>query len=276
MLPAENSTVPAAAKTAASLGLPSLVSVSDGTRTDGAALSADLAAPTAAVATASTQPPSNPRQASKPASSKFVWVKTQNVEGAELQKSSRVPAPAGKAVNDVPSSSKGVYSLCKKTAAKKPPQRAAQDSLSTKASKYKWVSSAASQAKASRKSLSPKGLPPSHKAPETGGVPKRVKAALAATVNKKEAAASSRSSRYSWKAATAGGAAARRRSSFYWTPDKRNKGARGGSSPGTLRGGASTPSSSPGAFKLRSRMKIIRRSVNVILQKPLKTESNSN
>lgn len=289
-VPAENNTSLAVVKKTTSLRLPSLVGITDTKRPDTVAVSADLTnatitSPTAAVAKLSKQPSSNAsthsnqHQSSKPSStnSKFVWVKTQNVEGAELQRSSRVPTPAGKTVNDFPSSTSGVEStvVYKKTAAKKPPQRISQDSLSTKTSKYKWVSSTASQAKVSRKSLSPKVLPLTQKALETGGIPKRVKAALTSpTIIKKEVATSSRSSRYSWKAATAGGVAVLRRSSFYWTADKRNKGVRGGFSPGTLRTSLPSPSSSPGAFKLRSRMKIIRRSVNVILQKPLKTESN--
>lgn len=286
---AERSGVPAVVKTVASLSLPSL-GPRTGQRTDTVAVSADLtnstiAAPAAAVAKPSKRPSSDPptsskrHQTSKPSStsSKFVWVKTQNEEGAELQKSSRAPTAAGKRGKDFPSASSGpestgVYSVCKKTSAKKPPQ----DSLSPKASKYKWVSSTAAQAKVSRKSLSPKALPPPRKALETGSIPKRVKAALASpAISKKEVATSSRSSRYSWKAAAAGGTAVRQRSSFYWTPDKRNRGVRGGFSPGTLHTPLpSPPSSSPAAFKLRSRMKIVRRSVNVMLQKPPKSESN--
>lgn len=297
VVPAENNSVPAVVKTNASLSPPTLVRITDSKRTDTVAVSADLTnatitAPTAAVAKLSKQPSSYPpthrkwHQTSKPSStnSKFVWVKTQNVEGAELEKSRCAPTPAGKTVNDFPSSTSGaesavVYSASKKTPAKKPPQRITQISLSTKSSTYKWVSSAASQAKASRKSLSSKVLPPPQKALETSGIPKRVRAALTSpAINKKEVATSSRSSRYSWKAAAAGGTAVRQRSSFYWTPDKRNKGVRGGFSPGTLRTHLPSlptlPSSLPGAFKLRSRMKIVRRSVHVILQKTLITESN--
>lgn len=285
VIPAQAKTVPAVVKTSS---LPSLVSVTDGKKTDTAAVSAHLTtaaitAPTVAVAKSSkhlsSNPPtvSNQHQTSKTSSttSKFVWVKTQNVE-SEVQQSSCVPTPAGKRVKDFPSStsaaeSTALHSVCKKTAAKKPPQRITQDSLS-KTSKYRWVSTA-SQAKGSRKSLSPKVLSLPQKVLETCAPPKRVKAVLMSpAMNKKEVATSSRSSRYSWKATAAGGT----RSSFYWAPDKRYKGVRGGFSPGTLRTFLPSPSSSPGAFKLRSRMKIIRRSVNVILPKPHETESNPN
>lgn len=284
VVPAQAKTVPAVVK---ANSLSSLVSVTDGKKTDTAAVSAHLTAatitaPAVAVAKSSkhlsSNPPtvSNQHQTSKTSSttSKFVWVKTQNVE-SEVQQSSCVATPAGKTVKDFQSStsaseSTAVHSVCKKTAAKKPPQKITQDSLS-KTSKYRWVSSTASQAKGSRKSLSPKVLSLPQKGLETCAPPKRVKAVLMSpAMNKKEVAASSRSSRYSWKATAAGGA----RSSFYWAPDKRNKGVRGGFSPGTLRTSLPSPSSSPGAFKLRSRMKIIRRSVNVILPKPHETENN--
>lgn len=287
VVPAENKSAPAGAGATAPLLSPSLVGVTDGKSTGTGPVSADLTtaavpAPPAALATLSKQPSSNPPthrdpQTSKPSStsSKFVWVKTQNAEGAALPKSSRSAPPAAKTVNNVPPSAPGaesaaVHQVGKKTAAKKPPQKTPPDRLPAKTSKYKWVSSAASQANVSRKPLLPKGLPPPQKALETGGVSKKVKAAPASPgPAKKEAAASSGSSRYSWKAAAApaGGAAARRRSSFHWTPDKRNRGARGGSS-------LPPPSASPGAFKLRSRMKIIRRSVNDVLQEPLQTDSN--
>lgn len=277
VVPAENKTVPAVVATKASPSLSSPAGLSVSKSTDIGAVSADLAnaavtVPPAAVAKLSKQPSSNPpthsnHQTSKPSStnSKFVWVKAQNVEGAAPLMSSRVPTPAGKTVENFPSStpaakSAAVYPVCKKTAVKKPPQKTTQDNLPTKTSQYKWVSTTASQAKVSRKSLSPKGLPLPQKALETGGISKKVKAALASpTPTKKEVATSSRSSRYSWKAAAAGGAAVRRRSSFHWTPDKRHKGVRGGSSPGPLRTSLPSPAAPPGAFKLRSRMKIIRR-----------------
>lgn len=278
VVPAEENTLPTVGKTNASLSLPSLLRGTASQRTDPLASSAGLpnatiTAPAAAAAVVKlAKQPSINAPAHSSANSKFVWVKTQKVEGAEVQNSSSVPTPAGQTENNFSSSASAAestvaYSVCKKTSGKKPPQRPTQD---TRSSKYKWVSSTASQAKVSRKSLLPKDLPTPQKALEKGGIPKRVKAAMASpATTKREVATSSRSSRYSWKAAAAGGPAARQRSSFYWTPDKRNKGVRGAFSPGSLRTSLSSHSSSPGAFKLRSRMKIVRRSVIVILQKPM-------
>lgn len=278
VVPAENDGVRAAVQTSTSPSSAPLVGGSDGKRPQSVAVPAPLTtasipAPAAAVATLSKPPPSDPpapsshHQTSKPSSksSKFRWVKSQNVE-AEVQRSSRVAPPAAKTVKPFPSSTTGpestvAASVCKKT----PGKKMSQGRLPTKTSQYKWVSSTAPQPKVPRKPPSPKVPPPPHKAPEAGGIPKRVKAAPASpATNKKEVATSSRSSRYSWKAAAAGGAALRHRASFYWTPEKRSRGVRGGASPGGLRTSLSSPplsSSSPGAFKLRSRMKIVRRSV---------------
>lgn len=290
VVPSEKKTVPTTT-TNTSHSLPSLVSEIESGRAvntvvPGVLTSATITTSVVAVPKLSKQPSgilsthSSHCHTSKsfPTNSKFVWVKTQNVEGVELHKSSRsVSTPANKTLKDFSSLKSGAestvaYTLCKKAPAKKPPRRLTQVSVSPKTSKYKWVSSTDAQPKVSRKSISPKVLPPPQKALEAGDTPKKVKAALAsAAKNRKEVSTPSRSSRYSWKAATAGGAAVRRRSSFHWTAEKRSKGARGGFSSGTLRTSIPLPSSSPGAFKLRSRMKIIRRStnrsVNVVLEK---------
>lgn len=214
----------------------------------------------ASVAAAPKPPPGSPsghgghRQASKSVSpvSKFVWVKTQNVKGPEPQHSSRVPNTGSDPPPPKPGAEGTVASpVWRKTPGRKPPRRPAQVSVSPKTSKYKWVSS---QSKPSRKPP-PSKLPLPQRAPETGG--KAAKPAPASPAKARREGATWRSSHYSWKAAAAAGTAAPRRSSFYWTPEKRR------ASPGTLPCPPSpSPSSSPGPFKLHSRMKIIRRSAN--------------
>lgn len=270
VLPPENTTIPNT-----SHSLPSQVSETGGKSTITTAVPAATTTITPSVATLpnlAKQPsrnlstPGNRRQATRAVStnSKFVWVKTQNVEVPELQKSSSVS-------HFPPSNSGAESSVCKKTPDKKPPRRLTQASTSPKSFKYKWVSSAA-QSKMSRKALLLK-LPLPQRALETGDSPNKVKTPLTSpTRNKKEVATSSRSSRYSWDAVTAGGTAVPRRSSFHWTSEKHR--VREGFSSGTLSTSLPCTSSLPGAFKLHSRMKIIhrsaQRSVNISSKTSLK------
>ncbi|TNN63931.1 Zinc finger CCCH domain-containing protein 3 [Liparis tanakae] len=203
--------------------------------------------------------------------SKFTWIKSPNLRGA------------GKAVAVAPTSvSKvGVASgsspsfTAKRTPGKKLPRKLSSLHVSPKTSKYRWVSvSAGAQAKTPRKSISPKALALSQRALEKGEVNKKLKAE---DRMKKGVAGSSASSppisRYRWKAggqstsgaAPVGATVARRRSAFHWTPERSNKGGKGGlaaSPPGTQRSQRThlMPSCSPSGFKLRSRMKIIRKS----------------
>lgn len=236
--------------------LPPQVSEPEAKRTAGPAVA--MAASVAAAPKSSKQPSVSPsghgghRQTSKSVSpvSKFVWVKTQNVNGLEPQHSSSVPQTGTDPPAPKPGAEGTVASpVWRKTPGRKPPRRPAQVSVSPKTSKYKWVSS---QSKPSRKPL-PSKLPPPQKAPETDGKTAKT-AATSAAKARREGATSWRSSHYSWRAVAAAGTAAPRRSSFYWTPEKRRV------SPGTLP--CPPPSSSPGPFKLHSRMKIIRRSAN--------------
>lgn len=262
VVPPENNTIPNT-----SHSLPSLVSKTESKRTITTAVPAATTTITPSVATLpklAKQPSSNlsthsnHRQTSRSTNSKFVWVKTQNVEVPELQKSSTVAAPAGKRESNFPPSNSGAEStVCKKTPDKKPPRRLTQVSGSPKTFKYKWVSSTAAQSKISRKSLLLK-LPLPQRALETGDSPNKV---TTPTKTKKEVATSSRSSRYSWDAGTAGGTAVPRRSSFHWTSEKHRE-VRESFSSGTLCTSLPCTSRFPGAFKLHSRMKIIHRWAN--------------
>lgn len=211
--------------------------------------------------------------------SKFVWVKNQNVGGVEPKQVSNVFSHAVKAATASPTSapkagaatgSTLVFSVSKRSPAKKPCRKLSQVVVSPKTSKYKWVSSsAAAQAKIARKSLSPKALTSPQRVLGKGDATKKTRAASSPFSKiKKEVATSSTSNPYCWKAGshrssttvTAGGTVDCRRSAFKWTSEK-NKGLRGGSSPGTQR--FTVPSSSStGPFKLHSRMKIIRKSAN--------------
>lgn len=252
--------------------------------------------PLAALPKVSKQPSVNPtsyasnRQVSTSflKKSKFTWVKSQNVGGVEPKQASCISPPTVKAVTASPTSvskagtasgSPPVSTVSKRTPAKKFPRKLSPVAVAPKTSKYKWVSSSAgAQAKISRKSLSPKAPTLPQRALEKGEATKKVRAASApSTKIKKEiagsSATSSLSSRYRWKAGgpstsaavTAGATVARRRSAFHWTSEKSNTGFRGGlvgSMSLTQRTSLAPSSSSPGAFKLRSRMKIIRKSAN--------------
>lgn len=193
--------------------------------------------------------------------SKFTWLKSPNLRGV------------GKAVTIVASGSSPSFTA-KRTPGKKLPRKQTLN-VSPKTSKYRWVSiSAGAQAKTPRKSISPRALALSQRALERGEVNKKLRAE---DRMKKGVAGSSASSppisRYRWKAggqstsgaAPGGAAVARRRSAFHWTPERSNKGGKGGfaaSPPGTQRSQRThlMPSCSPSGFKLRSRMKIIRKS----------------
>ncbi|KAA8589350.1 hypothetical protein FQN60_012715, partial [Etheostoma spectabile] len=211
--------------------------------------------------------------------SKFTWVKSRNVGGVDPQQASSISSPKGKAVAVAPASvskagvASGSSPLCvnKRTPGKKLPRKLSSINVAPKTSKYKWVSSSAgAQAKVPRKSPSPKALALSQRALEKSEVTKKLRAP-SAKMRKGIAgssANSSTSSRYRWKAggpstsaAVAGGTTAtRRRSAFHWTSEKSNKGVKGVASPSVTQRTPFMPSSSPSGFKLRSRMKIIRKS----------------
>ncbi|GAA6219595.1 zinc finger CCCH domain-containing protein 3 [Lates japonicus] len=211
--------------------------------------------------------------------SKFTWVKSQNVGGVEPRQGSSISIPTGKAVTVTPTSvlkaevasgSSPSFTVSKRTPAKKLPRKLSPVTVAPKTSKYKWVSSSAgAQAKTSRKPLSPKALTLAQRALDKREATKKLRAPSTPSAKIKKATCSSLSSRYRWKAggqgasgaATAATAVARRRSAFHWTSEKSSKGVKGGLlvSPPQR---ASVSSSSPGVFKLRSRMKIIRKSAN--------------
>lgn len=245
--------------------LPPLVGKAQGkgaVATAAPALLTTTAPPVAALPKLAKQPSSHsghgPTRKSASTSSKFVWVKTQDVEGLER---SRVCAPPKDSPPSKAAADGCVASTWKKAPGKKPARRLTQATASPKTSKYKWVSTYA-QSKISRKSISSK-LPLPQRALETDDTLKKAKTALTSPAKaKKEVATSSRSSHYSWKAVPAAGTALPRRASFYWTPEKRR--VREGFSSGTLRTTlpGPPPSCPPGPFKLRSQMKIIRRSAN--------------
>ncbi|XP_036969885.1 zinc finger CCCH domain-containing protein 3 [Acanthopagrus latus] len=214
--------------------------------------------------------------------SKFIWIKSKNV-GVGPKQANYITSPTGKAVSASPTSvsrvasgSSPLLTVSKRTPAKKLPRKLSSVAVVPRTSKYKWVSSSSgSQAKTSRKSLSPKAMTLSQRAQEKGESIKKVRTASIPPANlTKEIAGSSTSStlssRYSWKAGgqstlpavTGGSAVGRCRSAFHWTSEKSNKGVRGVlvTSPSGAQRFALTPS--PGGFKLRSRMKIIRKSAS--------------
>ncbi|XP_042339559.1 zinc finger CCCH domain-containing protein 3 isoform X2 [Plectropomus leopardus] len=226
-------------------------------------------------------------QASFLKKSKFTWVKSQNIRGVEPKQTSLITSSPGKAVTAAPTSvskagaasgSSPSFSSSKRTPAKKLPRKLSTVIVAPKTSKYKWVSSSAgAQAKIPRKSPSPKALTHSQRALEKGEATKKLRAASTPSAKIKKGIAgsssnSSLSSRYRWKAGgqstsvavTGGGAVSRRRSAFHWTSEKNNKGVKGGFvlSPSVAQRTSLSPSSSPGGFKLRSRMKIIRKSAS--------------
>ncbi len=219
--------------------------------------------------------------------SKFTWVKSQNVEGVEPKQASSTSSPTQKAVNcpplsgskaEVASGSSPLFSVSRRTPAKKLPRRLSPVTVVPKTSKYKWVSSSAgAQTKTSRKLSSPKALTLSQRGLEKGAATKKLRVVSAPSAKIKKAIApssvsSSPSSRYRWKAGgqstsaavTGGSTVARHKSAFHWTSAKSNKVVKGGlvGSPSATPQTSIMPSSSPGGFKLRSRMKIIRKSAS--------------
>nr|XP_020481188.1 zinc finger CCCH domain-containing protein 3 isoform X2 [Monopterus albus] len=209
--------------------------------------------------------------------SKFTWVKSQNVDALEPRKVSSVSLPTAKAVtvSSIPvskpgaaSGSSGSFTLGKKTPAKKLPRKLSPVTVAPKTSKYKWVSSSArTQARLSRKPPSPRALTFAERAIDKSEATKKVKPGSTHYVKIKKGTSSPLSSRYSWKAGaqcasvavTGGPSVARRRSAFHWTSEKNNKVKGGLVVSSSLPQRTSLPPSSPGGFKLRSRMKIIRK-----------------
>ncbi|KAM8874349.1 zinc finger CCCH domain-containing protein 3 [Spinachia spinachia] len=213
--------------------------------------------------------------------SKFTWIKSQNVRGVGPKQTAHVSSPTGKAVTvaltSVPkavvASGSSPLLTAKRTPGKKVHRKPGPLNSTPKTSKYRWVSiSAGAQARVPRKSISPKAL--SQKAVEKEGVTKKLRAED--KMKKGDGGSATNSlpiSCYRWKAggqstsglAMVGATGARRRSAFHWTSEKSNKGAKGGHavSPSVTQRPQRThlmPSSSPSGFKLRSRMKIIRKS----------------
>uniref|UniRef100_A0A3P9GZJ9 Zinc finger CCCH domain-containing protein 3 n=1 Tax=Oryzias latipes TaxID=8090 RepID=A0A3P9GZJ9_ORYLA len=178
-----------------------------------------------------------------PKTSKFTWVKSQD----SLKDDSRqITSP-----------------LKKKVARKLGPVSAA-----TKTSKYKWVCAAGSQSRALRKVPSPKSLTP-QRSLEKGDVTRKLKPTSTPPAKLKKGASGNLSvyNRYRWKAGAQGPSGAEggvlasplRRSAFHWTAEKSSKGMKSGLVPPAAPHRTCPPSALPGGFKLRSRMKIIRR-----------------
>lgn len=192
--------------------------------------------------------------------SKFTWVKSQNVGREEPKQLSSAYSAATGSTSSAP--------LSKKTPPKKLPRKFSPVSFAPKTSKYKWVSSAGAQTRTSRKPLSPKTLAFPQKTMEKTDSIRKLKLASPTSAKLKKGVAgscsgSSLSSRYRWKAegqstslaaarpsaaATRPLASTPRRSAFHWAAEKTPRG--------------SFPSSPHAGFKLRSRMKIIRRSAS--------------
>ncbi|KAM3620612.1 uncharacterized protein V6R79_025920 [Siganus canaliculatus] len=211
--------------------------------------------------------------------SKFTWVKSQNEGGAAHKQASSISSPTGKSVTIVPTlvpktGAAPLIPISKTTPAKKFPRKLSPVAVVPRTSKYKWVSSGAgARTKMSRKSPSPKGLAVSQKALDKGETPKKVRGSPSLSIKVKKEIPSSvssvSSSRYRWKAGgvqtsvtgvTGGPILARRRSAYHWTSEKSSKGAKGGlTGSSSLVQRTALAASSPGAFKLRSKMKIIRR-----------------
>lgn len=245
------------------------------------------ATPLPALSKVSKHPPFNPSsqksQAQAGASflkkSKFTWIKSQNIGGAQPRQSTPLSSPADKTVIVSPMSiSKPVVTgsspsltISRRTPAKKLPRKLNPVTVAPKTSKYRWVSSSAvTQAKTPQKPLSPKALTLTQRAIEKGEATVKFKSSSTPSAKLKRGTSASLSSRYRWKAggqgtsvaATGAATAARCRSAFHWTSEKSNKVVKGGLVTPFLPQRASLPSFSPGGFKLRSRMKIIRRSAS--------------
>ncbi|XP_061594845.1 zinc finger CCCH domain-containing protein 3 [Cololabis saira] len=202
--------------------------------------------------------------------SKFTWIKSQNQGRVEPEQVGSAPPPPDKVEAAAASVSKAVVApgnpssavLPKKTPLKKFPRKCSPVSVAPKTSKYKWVSSAGPGARTSRRPSSPKAWALPQRSSERGDSTRKPKPASAPSARLRKggpgsAPGSSLCSRYRWKAAgqstaaTAAGAptSTPRRSAFHWAAERSSK-------------GTSPSSSSPGGFKLRSRMKIIRRTAS--------------
>uniref|UniRef100_A0A3Q2PSJ2 Zinc finger CCCH domain-containing protein 3 n=1 Tax=Fundulus heteroclitus TaxID=8078 RepID=A0A3Q2PSJ2_FUNHE len=215
--------------------------------------------------------------------SKFTWVKSQTADPEpKAASSASVPnrvthshTSVLKAPATVGSPSSGV--LSKKTPHRKVPRKLSPVTVAPKTSKYRWVSSSRAQTKNQRKPTSPKALTVPQRSLERGDVAKKLKPASTPSGRAKKGTAASPTSsalvsRYRWKAAgqvaagsgTGTAAVARRRSAFHWTAEKNTRGLKTGhASPSLSQRGHPRPPS-PGGFKLRSRMKIIRRSASSV------------
>ncbi|RVE73678.1 hypothetical protein OJAV_G00034010 [Oryzias javanicus] len=199
--------------------------------------------------------------------SKFTWVKSQDSLKDDSRKITSPLKKSGAATASV-SAGAAAVPLSKRTPPKKVARKFSPVSAATKTSKYKWVCSAGSQARVLRKPPSPKSLTP-QRSLEKGEVTRKLKPASTLPAKLKKGASGSLSvyNRYRWKAgvqSTSGAeggatAASPRRSAFHWTAEKSSKGMKAGHAPPVAPQRACPPSASPGGFKLRSRMKIIRR-----------------
>ncbi|XP_059197137.1 zinc finger CCCH domain-containing protein 3 [Centropristis striata] len=195
--------------------------------------------------------------------SKFTWVKSQSV-GAGPKLSSPAPSPRGTSSSSPRGSSSSPLSSMRRTPAKKTVRRLSSVSPASRTSRYRWVSSSSSSSGAKTPRRPPA---PSQRAQEKGGEgPRRLRVASTPSPKIKKGSGSgsgsgsSLSSRYRWKAGGQVTVATGRRSAFTWTPG----GVKGGLAvpPSGASSSSSSSSSSPAGFKLRSRMKIIRRSVS--------------
>ncbi|KAM9365575.1 zinc finger CCCH domain-containing protein 3 [Pholidichthys leucotaenia] len=218
--------------------------------------------------------------------SKFTWVKSQNTGAVGPKQISSITLPALKtvAVTQSPVSKASVVignssssAVSKRSPSKKLPRKLSPTTAAPRTSKYKWVSSTGAQARPSRKSVSPKVSSPAQRSVEKADITKKLKGGSFASPKLKKGSSgppgSSVSSVYRWKAVgqsttvsgAAGPAAARCRSAFHWTAEKSTRGMKGGLAVSQIspqRTSLASVSSSPGGFKLRSRMKIIRRPVS--------------
>ncbi|XP_057696971.1 zinc finger CCCH domain-containing protein 3 [Corythoichthys intestinalis] len=207
--------------------------------------------------------------------SKFTWVKSQSIEGVEPKPSGSISSFASKVlkVNSTLAAQDGAMTLSSAVIRRTPAKKSRKLSpiiTGSRASKYKWVSSSAGlQAKTFRKS-SPKSLPNDQRTLEKEDAMKKQKSGSVISPRLKRgfvtSATRSSFSRYRWKAGSprsslAGAAVPLHRSTFVWTSEKNNKGAKKGLVCSPLP--QSYSSQSPhNSFKLRSRMKIIRKSTN--------------
>uniref|UniRef100_A0A3P9IPT0 Zinc finger CCCH domain-containing protein 3 n=1 Tax=Oryzias latipes TaxID=8090 RepID=A0A3P9IPT0_ORYLA len=206
-----------------------------------------------------------------PKTSKFTWVKSQD----SLKDDSRqITSPLKKAAAVTTSVSGGASgvppagALSKRTPPKKVARKLGPVSAATKTSKYKWVCAAGSQSRALRKVPSPKSLTP-QRSLEKGDVTRKLKPTSTPPAKLKKGASGNLSvyNRYRWKAGAQGPSGAEggvlasplRRSAFHWTAEKSSKGMKSGLVPPAAPHRTCPPSALPGGFKLRSRMKIIRR-----------------